>query len=94
MHPDLDLVKHAGSVVTHTLGSERGEYATYLDGNGPTELVLNLPAGEYSVSWVDVVSGEKTDAGTFRHSGGERTLKSPVFKSGIGLRISRRQESR
>lgn len=80
--------------MTHTLSSASGEYALYLDGNGPTELVLNLPSGEYSVFWVDVVSGEKKDGGTFRHPGGDKTVKSPAFKNGIALRISRRQESK
>jgi len=94
MRPDSDVIKHAGGVVTHSLSSAGGEYAVYLDGNGPTELVLNLPAEEYSVFWIDVVSGEKKDAGTFRHPGGDKTVKSPTFKNGIALRISRRHESK
>lgn len=90
MRPNFDLVKHAGGVVTHTLSSAKGEYAMYLDGNGPTDLVLNLPAGEYSGSWVDVVSGEAKDGGAFRHGGGEKVLKTPVFKNGIAMRLRRR----
>jgi hypothetical protein len=90
LKPDFDLVKHAGGVVPHTLSSGRGEYAIYLDGNGPTELSLNLPAGEYAVWWVDVVSGEK-DAGSLKHPGGERTIASPAFQNGIAIRISRRE---
>ena len=87
MKPDFDLVKHAGGVVTHTL-SGRGEYAMYLDGNGPAELSLSLPAGEYSISWVDVVSGEKKDGATIR-GGDERMVKSPQFRNGIAVRITR-----
>ena len=87
MRPDYEVVKHAGGVVTHALSSSKGEYAMYLDGNGPTELVLNLAVGEYLASWVDVISGEKTDGGTFRHSGGEKRMKSPPFKNGIALRL-------
>jgi len=90
MRPDLDLVKQAGGVMTHTLSSRRGEYAMYLDGNGPTELVLNLPAGEYSSTWVDVVSGENKDGGTLQQGGGTRVVKSLAFRNGIALRISRR----
>jgi hypothetical protein len=63
LRPDFDLVKHAGGVVTHALSSGRGEYAMYLDGNGRTELSLSLPAGEYAVWWVDVVSGRRGMAG-------------------------------
>ena len=89
MRPDFELVKHAGGVVTHALSSERGVSAVYLDGNGPTELILNLPAGEYAVWWVDVASGNKNDGGTFKHEGGEKRVKSPMFKGGIAMRISR-----
>ncbi|HTT22325.1 MAG TPA: hypothetical protein VMG82_25580 [Candidatus Sulfotelmatobacter sp.] len=94
MHPDYELVKHAGGVVVHALSSGGGEYAIYLDGNGPTELRLNLPAGEYSLSWMDVVSGEKKDAAALQHCGGECVVKSPSFRNGIAIRIARRGESR
>ena len=89
MRPDFELVKHAGGVATHALSSGRGESAVYLDGNGPTDLILNLPAGEYAVWWVDVVSGDKRDGGTFKHGGGEKRVKSPTFKGGIAMRIAR-----
>jgi hypothetical protein len=90
MRPDYEVVKHAGGVVAHALSSGHGDYAIYLDGNGPTEVVLNLLAREYSASWVDVLSGEMKDAGTFKHSGGEKKLTSPEFKNGIAMRIRRR----
>ena len=89
MKPDFGVVRHAGGVVAHAMSSGR-EYAIYLDGNGPSEVNVNLPAGEYVVSWVDVVSGEKKDAGTFRHDGGSKAIQSPAFKNGIAVRISRR----
>jgi len=91
LRPDFDLVKHAGGVVTHALSSERGEYAMYVDGNGPADLSLNFPAGEYSVWWMDVVSGEKKREGVFKHVGGERMVRSPAFRNGIAVRISRRE---
>jgi hypothetical protein len=91
LRPDFDLVKHAEGVVTHALSSRRGEYAMYLDGNGPTKLSLSLPAGEYAVWWIDVVSGVNKDGGTFKHAGGERTITSPAFRNGISVRISRRE---
>jgi hypothetical protein len=91
MRPDFDLVKHASGVATHALSSERGESAVYLDGNGPAELILNLPAGDYAVWWVDVVSGAKKDGGAFKHEGGKKSVKCPMFKGGIAMRISRRE---
>lgn len=91
MRPDFQFVKHAGGVMTHTLSSARGEYAMYVDGNGPTELVLTLPSGEYSVSWRDVISGGEKNRETFQHGGGEKTIRSPEFKNGAAVRISRRE---
>jgi len=91
MKPDFDVVGHAGGVVTHTLSSTHGEYAIYVDGKGPVELGLNLPAGSYEVSWMDVISGKKMDAQIFSHSGGKRSMASPEFAKGITLRISRRE---
>ncbi len=91
MHPDLELVTHAGGVFTHALSSEHGEHAIYVDGKGPVELSLNLPAGTYSFSWLNVISGKKIDAGTFRHQGGTKKLASPKFEKGIALQISRRE---
>ncbi|HYM78796.1 MAG TPA: hypothetical protein VE377_22685 [Candidatus Dormibacteraeota bacterium] len=90
MRPDFELVKHAGGVVTHAMSSAR-EYAIYLDGNGPVELSLNLPVGEYAMWWVDVASGEKKYPGTVKYEGGELVVKSPAFRNGMAVRISRRE---
>ena len=91
MRPDFDVVAHAGGVVTHALSSARGEYAVYVDGKGPVELGLNLPAGSYELFWMDVVSGKKMDVQTFSHDGGKRSMASPEFATGIVLRTSRRE---
>jgi hypothetical protein len=37
------------------------------------------------------VSGGKKDAGSFKHPGGQKTIKSPTFRNGIAMRISRRE---
>jgi hypothetical protein len=92
MSPDCSLVKRAGGVIAHTLSSPRGEYATYIDGKGPAEITLNLPAGLYEASWVDVTTGQSLGSSAVQ-GGGDLLLKSPGFQSGIALRV-RRQESR
>ncbi len=89
MAPDFDTVRHAGGVVTHML-STPGDYAMYVDGDGPTEITFKLPAGEYSATRVDVVTGEKKDTGQFKHAGGEKILKTPEFRNGIAMRIRRK----
>lgn len=89
MHPDFDMVKHAAGVVTHTLSSAQGDYAMYLDGNGPAEIVLNLPAGHYELTWVDVTRGG-TRGESFHHAGGEKAVTSPPFKNGIAMHLKKR----
>jgi hypothetical protein len=90
MAPDFDTVQQAGGVVTHMLSSHAGEYAMYVDGDGPAEIRLKLPPGKYSGSWVDAITGERKDVGGFNHPGGEKILKTPAFRNGIAARISRK----
>ena len=87
--PDRHTVKHAAGVYTHMLSSPKGEYAMYVDGNGPTDLTLTLPAGEYAVTWVNVSTGEKS-TGSFRHAGGDRVVRTPEARSGVAMRLSRK----
>jgi hypothetical protein len=90
MHPDLTTVKHAGGVATHMLSSAKGEYAMYIDGNGPTDITLNLPGGEYEISWIDVVQGGTKGGEHFHHGGGEKLLKTPPFSNGIAIHLRKR----
>ena len=94
MHPDYIVTKHSGGVVMHALSSANGEYAIYLDGNGPTDVFLNLPGGTFESWWVDVRTGALEGRKTFGHKGGPIFIESPPFGGGIALRISRREESR
>lgn len=88
--PDTTSVKHAAGARTHLLSSRKGEYAMYLDGDGPAEVTMTLPAGEYALTWVDVATGESSVANSFRHDGGDTTVKSPAFRNGIAMRLTRR----
>ena len=90
MAPAFDTVKHASGVMTHTLSSPNGDHAMYVDGNGPTGITVNLPAGEYDLTWVDVLTGSPRDATAFVHKGGEKTLQTPAFNNGIALRLRRK----
>ncbi len=89
MKPDFDGVTHAGGIYAHALSSTK-EWAIYLDGKGPTEISLRLPAGEYSMTWVNVVTGEASAAEKFHHAGGVSVVKTPEFREGIALRVIRR----
>ena len=90
MQPDFTTVKHAGGVVTHTLSSAKGEYAMYVDGNGPAEILLNLPRGQYEMTWIDVVHGGMRAGGGFHHDGGEKLVKTPQFANGIAMLLRKR----
>jgi hypothetical protein len=90
MQPDTHTVKHARGVYAHALSTSQGEYSMYLDGRGPTDVTLTLPAGEYSLSWIDVDTGTATTAG-LHHPGGDKILTTPTFRNGIAMRLTRSQ---
>ena len=85
--PDTRTVKRAAGVYARVLSSPRRAYGMYLDGGGPTELTLELRAGEYSGEWIDVETGNAVRRESFRHTGGERILRTPEFRDGIALRL-------
>ncbi len=88
MAPDAKTVKHADGVITHMLSSSKGVHAVYLDGDGPTDMMLDLPAGDYEVVWVDVLTGI-VKSERLHHKGGDVAMKSPAFRNGIALRLKR-----
>ena len=61
----------------------------YVDGDGPADIILRLPAGEYRVTWVNVSTSETKDGGSFRHAGGDKTLSTPAVRNGVALRLTR-----
>jgi hypothetical protein len=87
--PDSRTVKHAGGVFTHMLSTPNGEYAMYIDGDGPADVTLSLPAGEYAITWIDVSTGVKTGE-RFRHGGGDKTVRSPKVRGGVAGRLTRK----
>jgi hypothetical protein len=89
LRPDTRTVKHSAGAAARVLSSPGKEYAIYLDGNGPTDLTLELPAGNYSCEWVNVATGEIAQLEKFAHKGGEKVLQSPAFQNGIALRLKR-----
>jgi hypothetical protein len=53
-------------------------------------LSLDLPSGNYKVTWVDPVSGKRRQSGGIKHSGGPLTLETPAFSEDLAFRIERR----
>jgi hypothetical protein len=87
--PDAHTVKHAAGTYARVLSTPGRQYAMYFDGNGPAEIVLDLPAGEYSGEWISTKTGETEGRERFRHRGGEKTLQTPAFQNGIALQLER-----
>jgi hypothetical protein len=91
---DNAVVAHADGVYAHALSTRAGDYLIYLDGDGPSTLTLQLPAGSYTAGWLDPETGQATEIPRFLHKGGTHRLDVPAFKGGLALRIVRRSAPR
>jgi hypothetical protein len=104
MRPDQAAVKSVSNgLVARVLAEPGRAYAAYLHVPLPEKpknladhrrdrveatLVLDLPSGKYRAAWTDTKTGAQAAAEEFRHAGGERTLRSPVFADDIALKIT------
>ena len=89
LRPDTRTVKHAAGAAARVLSNPGKEYAIYLDGNGPVDLTLELPPGNYSLEWLNAGTGRIEQLEKFAHKGGAKTLQSPAFQNGIALRLTK-----
>ena len=89
LRPDTRTVNHAAGATARVLSNPGKQYAIYLDGNGPTELLLDIPPGTYSSEWLNVTTGKIEQLEGFTHKGGKKLLTSPAFQNGIALRLKR-----
>ena len=87
--PDTRTVRHAAGVYARVLASPGRAYGIYLDGAGPAEVTLDLPDGEYSGEWLNLETGVVERPESFHHAGGEKILRTPEFRDGIALRLTR-----
>jgi hypothetical protein len=84
---DQQTVKSASGVVARVMSNPGREYAIYLDGDGPAEIALDLPRGNYAIEWMSVKTGVTERSDSIHHSNGTKVLQSPKFSGGIALRI-------
>jgi len=87
MAPDTRTVRQATGVYARVLSSPGREYGMYFDGDGPNDVTLDLPAGEYTGEWIDVATGNVARTDRFTHKGGDKVLRTPEFRGGIALRL-------
>jgi hypothetical protein len=68
--------------------SEAGkQYAFYLMGGQQVNPELNLPKGNYSLEWLNPLSGKMEKKEKLSHPGGKVKLTSPVYQEDIALKI-------
>lgn len=89
MKPDQNLVRHAPGVFVRGLAQEGKQYAVYLEGDGPVELILNTPRGNYSVEWFDTKTGSSIRKEKVRASKEGLSLSSPPFAGDVAMQITR-----
>lgn len=63
-------------------------YGLYISG-APGPIGLTLPGGDYSVAWLDPVSGRELGAEKLNHAGGELRLAPPEYDFDIAAHIER-----
>lgn len=85
--PDADTVMHTTGVRVRMLSKHGSIYAAYLDGNGPSRLILRLPAGRYRGEWLDPESGASTAIPEIRSDGRLRSIEVPAFRAGLASRL-------
>ena len=88
--PDNHTVIHSGGCYARVLSNPGHQYAIYLDGDGPVEMALDLPRGDYSGEWTDPSTGDTSKLAPFHHVGGGKILRTPELQNGIALRMERR----
>jgi hypothetical protein len=89
MKPDGSVLKSElpKGVTARVLCESGRAYAVYVNGNGPAELALELPAGEYKAEWLNTKTSHVEKTESFRHGGGSHTLQVPHYADDIALRI-------
>lgn len=89
MKPDSTIVKDAHKFLAAEALAEPGkQYGIYIFGKGPMELGLSIPEGEYSVEFLDPLTGKSQD-GLKITSQGSVNLTTPAYAEDVAIRIYR-----
>ena len=89
MKPDTAVLQDRQRFTAAEVLAESGkQYGVYLFGKGPHEIRLSIPAGTYSVTFLDPLTGESQDGGSMT-STGTVTLSTPPFEEDVAIRIRR-----
>jgi hypothetical protein len=87
LNPDTTTVERASGVAVRALSEPGKQYAIYLEGRGPARLRLNLPEGDYTVTWIDPESGARSAEKGVHVDQAPLELASPAFDDAIAVGI-------
>ncbi|HZK94737.1 MAG TPA: putative collagen-binding domain-containing protein [Prolixibacteraceae bacterium] len=89
MKPDTTV--YAGGLTgknnVYVLAETGKQYAIYWMSGKQVQLELNLPKGNYSLEWMNPLSGKYEKKITLNHAGGKAKLESPSYSEDFSLRI-------
>ena len=90
MKPDTTVYSSGmnGKNKVTVLAESGRQYAIYWMGGKQVNLELNLPAGNYSLKWMDPLTGKKEKKITLNHPGGKAKIESPGYQEDFALIIT------
>ncbi|MHC4331116.1 MAG: cellulase family glycosylhydrolase, partial [Planctomycetota bacterium] len=89
MKPDNSVIKSGipDKATARALVQNGRAYVIYINGGSKAKLELELPRGNYRAEWLNTKTGKIDKKQTFEHTGGNKTLPSPLYNDDIALRI-------
>jgi hypothetical protein len=93
MTPDTAFVQGGlpKKATARTLAKRGEQYAVYIQGGPRADLVVEMPAGHYSIEWLSPKTGRIEKTSSLEHSGGKVTMSSPEYTEDIALRVTARK---
>ena len=88
MRPDSTIIQGSFALYkkSQVLAEAGRQYAVYVFGKGPFDLELSIPAGTYSVEFIDPLTG-KNEQGQNAASDGKITIACPAYPEDVAVRL-------
>jgi len=96
MNPDNSILKVTKGNVGgfQVLANSGYQYAIYLENGSLSELTLNIPEGDYTVEWINLLTGEVFRTDYLTSFIIPNVLKCPEFQEDVAIRILVKPNSR
>ena len=91
MKPDNSVIRSGlpEKARAYALSEPGRQYAIYIFGAPRAQLALDLPSGNYSIEWLNPISGRIEKREKLKHPGGPANLSSPLDAPEVALRLAR-----